>query len=625
VRVVLGADTAAFEKGLKNSEKATASFVKSVTKIASGIALERHLTSAIEGLVGGVKDAIKQAERFGEMAQQFGVGVAELSALKHSADLSGVSIETLGTSLGRMSKSMFEAADGTGPAAIAFKQLGIEVKNSDGNLRSTNEIMLEVADRFSKMQDGANKTALAMAIFGRGGAALIPLLNQGKKALEEQADEAQRFGQIISQQTAIAADRFMDTLDKIGKVWSGSINVAIAQSLPLMQTLAERYLGVAAAGDTVTARGMLMADMFMQLVMGGSRVVGFLKELDSAIQTTGQLANQFVTGRWAQLSANFQAGAARVQEIRREFEQFRAELLLAANPITLTGIQIAVYGEKAGTAAGETKKLSDAARDLLKVLASKESQVPIGQSTVERVGKELLDLPERTERAKRSYSEMQLQMEGMATGSQKVAESLRTPFEILELEMAKLPALGLSAEMFAAKMQQLGLQIAAVWGQAFGSLAGSIQTAFTAIAGENKQMLQIAKVAGAAEALINTFVAQSKALAQGGIFGFAAAAAILAQGLALVASIKAVDIGGFAQGGSFMVPGAGGIDSKKFMMSLTPGERVDVHKPSDAGNRDMIVRGIRPRDLFTGEMVREMVLQLDDWVKHGGTGIRHAR
>ena len=83
------------------------------------------------------------------------------------------------------------------PASIAFKALGIDVRDASGNIRDTNAVFLDIADRFGRMQDGATKSALAMQVFGKSGAELIPLLNSGRdglKGMAAYAEHAQVLG-----------------------------------------------------------------------------------------------------------------------------------------------------------------------------------------------------------------------------------------------------------------------------------------------------------------------------------------------------------------------------------------------------------------------------------------------
>jgi hypothetical protein len=93
-----------------------------------------------------VKSAIDDADKLGKMAQKVGLPVEELSKLKHAADLSGVSLESLGTSMGKLNKNMIEVAGGAkGPAVQAFKALGISVTNTDGTMKSSSVVLSEIA------------------------------------------------------------------------------------------------------------------------------------------------------------------------------------------------------------------------------------------------------------------------------------------------------------------------------------------------------------------------------------------------------------------------------------------------------------------------------------------------
>ncbi|PLU75843.1 hypothetical protein BMJ22_21050, partial [Sinorhizobium medicae] len=93
--------------------------------------------------------------------------IEELSRLKYAADLSGVSIEGVANGFKKLSTNMADAAGGNKTAAEVFTQLGVAATNADGSLRSSSAVLLDVADKFAAMEDGAQKTALAVQLFGR--------------------------------------------------------------------------------------------------------------------------------------------------------------------------------------------------------------------------------------------------------------------------------------------------------------------------------------------------------------------------------------------------------------------------------------------------------------------------
>ena len=142
---------------------------------------------------------------------------------------------------------------------------------------------------------------------------------------------------------------------------------------------------------------------------------------------------------------------------------------------------------------------------------------------------------------------------------------------------------------------------------ATAGVAGSFSEMFTAIGGESEKWQRASKIAAAAMALINSLQGASLALAQGGIFGFAASAAILAKGLALVAAIKGTPILGMAQGGAFKVPGIGSNRLVPVQFMATPGERVTVETPQQqvrsGGSTKIVVRG----KLFGRDTIEEII------------------
>jgi hypothetical protein len=136
---------------------------------------------SVAGMAALAKGAIDTADDFAKMSAKTGASVEQLSKFKQAADLGGSSIEEVGNSMLKLNRAL---GTGEGPAIEALKTLGINANNANGKLKSTDAIMLEVADKFKAMPDGANKSALAMELFGKSGANMIPMLNGGSKAID---------------------------------------------------------------------------------------------------------------------------------------------------------------------------------------------------------------------------------------------------------------------------------------------------------------------------------------------------------------------------------------------------------------------------------------------------------
>jgi len=170
--------------------------------------------AGVAGLIAIGKKTLDAADAMSKMSQRTGVAVPELAKFQKAADLSDVSMEKVGKSLGLLSKGMVAAQANTGPAAEAFQKLGVRVTDANGKLRSSGDVMMEIAGRFQKMPDGAEKAALAMQLFGKSGMDLIPMLNMGSEAIgklgtnmtQEFADKAAAFNDRITTMQARIGD-----------------------------------------------------------------------------------------------------------------------------------------------------------------------------------------------------------------------------------------------------------------------------------------------------------------------------------------------------------------------------------------------------------------------------------
>ncbi|HZP31883.1 MAG TPA: phage tail tape measure protein [Candidatus Acidoferrales bacterium] len=167
------------------------------------------------GLLAFTAATAESTAKLYEQAQSAGVSVETLSQLSFVAQSAGVSQDTLSMGLERLSKSAYATAEGGKGATEAYSELGIQLKNSDGTLRDARDIFADVAARFSAMPDGVEKTALAMQIFGRSGAELIPVLDLGKTKIEELMQRQRELGAVTSTETAKSAHEFKEAMTEV--------------------------------------------------------------------------------------------------------------------------------------------------------------------------------------------------------------------------------------------------------------------------------------------------------------------------------------------------------------------------------------------------------------------------
>ena len=183
-------------------------------------------------------------DKLDELSQRTGVSVEALSGLRLAAEKNSVSIEALANGFKFLSMNMVEAASGAGDGAKLFNALGISVKESSGKLKDSSAVMIEVADVFAGMEDGATKTALAVKLFGKAGMDMIPILNLGSEGLKEQRDLAEKLGITFTKDSARGAADFRDSLVDL-KASAEGIGKEIAMSLmPTVNNLVKAVTSV---------------------------------------------------------------------------------------------------------------------------------------------------------------------------------------------------------------------------------------------------------------------------------------------------------------------------------------------------------------------------------------------
>lgn len=243
ITVKIGADTYELQKGLGQAQTQVAGFQKNteaLTGTLKTLALAGVATATALGTF--VKTTIDAMDALDDVSQKTGVATEALSKLGYVANIEGIGVQGLQQAFVFLSRNMSEAAQGAGSALPAFNALGIQFKNVDGTLRSADDVFLDVSERFARMEDGAQKTAIAMAIFGRAGAQLIPMLNYGRDSLQAYGDELDAFGGTISKDMAQAAAQFNDNMVRVTTALK-SVGVGIAnEMLPALTRLSEEFI-----------------------------------------------------------------------------------------------------------------------------------------------------------------------------------------------------------------------------------------------------------------------------------------------------------------------------------------------------------------------------------------------
>jgi Arc/MetJ-type ribon-helix-helix transcriptional regulator len=232
--------------------------------VASAAAVAGVAVLAYTGFQLGLARAYAEtAEKLARLSEITGISIGELSQMNAVALTNDTTVEKLAMALKNLGVKQLEANSGNANAIALFKALGVEYEDGTGKLRRARDVMDDVATKFSEMENGSGKAAVAAKLLGRGlGEELIPYLNQGADGLKRAREEADKLGIKIDADTARAVKALNDDMTSLGlSVRSAALDFAG----PLVRALN------AAAGAMINARkeGAGLAGMLWAGLRGG--------------------------------------------------------------------------------------------------------------------------------------------------------------------------------------------------------------------------------------------------------------------------------------------------------------------------------------------------------------------
>lgn len=558
------------------------------------------ISVSVMSFVNAVQGAIDLGDSLNDLSKRTGISVEELGGLQLAADQSGTSVETLAKGLKSMSSTLSENKD-------IFERFGISTKDQK-------TAMLQLSDVIANMENPVQRTALAVKAFGKSGAELIPLLMEGSEGIKKMIERGERLSQINASMAA-ASDQFNDSMAEM-KLRTQGLFVGIAsQLLPTLNELVTAWNdysdasesssvvtdGVVTIFQTVAVVGANVAFVFK----GIGREIGGIVAQFSAMGEAGGIFTKAGRDAWSAVGEEIRADAAMAREELDKFEQRIMAPQKLPNVVTEpkdknlnnkgAGLLTALEGDKDAklnlewmrSVAERLAKLQEAAATEVQITDGKYAAM---QRTLEVALKSKLiteeeyarlsadvDLKRDAEVAMRDLAWQQ----GVAQRLAAIQLSNATEEELEQQKFTEiqntlqfaLDTRFITQQQFNALMEQEELRHRARLGNitAQGILAsqkfeessaraksktilGEMLALTNGVATHNRALFEINKIAGIANAGINTFEGVALALATyPPPLNFGMAGLVLAAGLAQVSAIQNAQFGS-----SVSAPSVGG-------------------------------------------------------------------
>ena len=222
-------------KGVGEQFTAAGNALKPLSKAGAAVAGSMFASAVNSGLA---------ADDLNTLAKVTGIGTDQLQKYASAADLVDVSVETIAKSQQKLKKNMSEASKGSKTQTAAFAKLGVSIANADGTLRNSDDVFTDVIAALGQLEEGTERDALAMDLFGKSATELNPLIADGGATYKSVAELYEKYNlQPISQDTLDKANAFNDILDQLKILGSNAlqtIGAKVAEALlPVMDKVIE--------------------------------------------------------------------------------------------------------------------------------------------------------------------------------------------------------------------------------------------------------------------------------------------------------------------------------------------------------------------------------------------------
>lgn len=251
--------------------------------------------AGVAALVQGVKalhettlEKAAEADEILTESMKTGLGTKTIQELKYAENLIDVSYSTITGTLTKLTKNMDAARDGNEKLAENFKKLGVSIVDTSGNLRSSESVFYDLIDALGQVENGTERDAISMELFGRSAQELNPLILQGSDALRELAAEAEATGYVLdeSQITKLgevddAYQRMQLQVEATKKELAASfapVSIAAMQAFTdVMKLAGDAVHGLADAGRAL--HNSLLATELRTMAEQLAKILGLKKEV----------------------------------------------------------------------------------------------------------------------------------------------------------------------------------------------------------------------------------------------------------------------------------------------------------------------------------------------------------
>ena len=539
-----------------------------------------------------IKNSVEAADSVAKLSSNIGIQTGLLQELQFAASQTGVSQVDLNSSLLRFNRRLSEANNGNAGFKKSYDELGISIKDANGNLRAADDVLFDVADSVQSLGNESDQARVLFNLFGDSGFKLVNLFKNGSAEIRRFQKEARELGLVIGDDLLRDAEKTSDQFDILGKTLSKQVTNAILSVAPEIQKLTQLFID----GTKVTAeyvKGFSLITKEARIFRGetqslSERQAFLIQTENELLEQREKLTKAIKEQGKSTADANLNA-SMRIDEINTKLGETRREIIQNTKAFREQKESVREVAQENEINLQKVKELNEVrkqaqeivnkstdtpqkqAQEELEILeAAKENKIQIEGDLNEAIISKREELEEfKQEKLEEEVESLRERNELLAQlGTEASEREIEQNNRVIDMKKAKVKEGTDFALSEAVREKKAQDKLRDDNLKASASFFGSIQTLAK---GNSKAIFAIAKAGAIATATIDGVVAVQKALANppGPPFSIPQAVAAGAQAAVNISRISAT---GF-QKGIDRIPGIGGEDTVGPVF-VTPGEAI---------------------------------------------------
>ena len=212
-------------------------------------------TKATKALIGCAGAGAAYADDMLTLAIQTGISVQTLQELNYAAPLVDVSLDTMVSSMSKLTKEMGSMDKNGVKSTDALTKMGLTIYNTSGKLKRSEDMFWEVIYALGQIENPTERDALAMEIFGKSAQELNPLIAASTQGMRDLSAEANQMGVVLSDRALKTLGEYQDSLDTFNNVWAGFKNQLGANVAGLFQPFVDDATSAVAQVNVLLSDG----------------------------------------------------------------------------------------------------------------------------------------------------------------------------------------------------------------------------------------------------------------------------------------------------------------------------------------------------------------------------------